>query len=92
MKGDWDIGKYFLSCMNIIDYRVLRVNRKMTSPNRRKGDINDMEAVLRAAVISEKRRSRVISMSSMTDLSERYRTTSFTSQVGVRETVLLFRV
>lgn len=33
-----------------------------------KGDINDMQAVLRAAVISEKRRSRLISGSSLTDL------------------------
>lgn len=51
----------------------------------KKGDINDMEAVLRAAVISEKRRSRVISMSSMTDLTERYRTTSFNSQMSIPE-------
>ena len=46
-----------------------------------KGDHNDIQAVLRAAVISEKRRSRMISMSSMSEL-DRYRAGSMNSVSG----------
>ena len=46
-----------------------------------KGDHNDFDAVLRAAVISEKRRSRIVSMSSVTEL-DRYRTGSMSSMSG----------
>jgi len=45
------------------------------------GDHNDFQAVLRAAVISEKRRSRMVSMSSMTSL-DRYRAGSMNSVNG----------
>lgn len=46
-----------------------------------KGDHNDIQAVLRAAVISEKRRSRMVSMSSMSEL-DRYRAGSMNSVSG----------
>ena len=46
-----------------------------------KGDHNDMDAVLKAAIISEKRRSRAVSMSSMTSLNDmKFRSGSYTSE------------